>query len=297
MKQLTTIILFLISHLLFSQQINNTIKNGKGNLMLLGKTNKKAFDKGDFSWFKKNYNEYLTNDKVITRLQDSLASYSIKVFYGSWCGDSKLELPRFYKIIDQAKFNKKQLEVIAVDRKSEAYKQAPNREEKGLNIHRVPTFIFYKNGIEVNRIVEHPKETIERDILLIVNNKRYRPNYRAVSYIDKLFTTKPKDSIQLIKNKLASFLPQIAKGAKELNTYGFVNLRAKDFEKAKFAFELNAKMYPNHYVPYSSLGEYYFEQKQYHKALENYYKSLSFYPKNENVKEMITKTEEFIKKQ
>ena len=69
--------------------------------------------------------------------------------------------------IEAANFPQDQLEVIAVDNDRDSYKQSPTAEEKGLNIHRVPTFIFYKDGNEVNRIVESPVETFERDILAI----------------------------------------------------------------------------------------------------------------------------------
>tara|TARA_B110000305_G_scaffold166436_1_gene184047 strand:- start:71 stop:229 length:159 start_codon:yes stop_codon:yes gene_type:complete len=31
----------------------------------------------------------------------------------------------------------------------EHYKQGPNGEEKGMQIHRVPTFIFKRNGKEI----------------------------------------------------------------------------------------------------------------------------------------------------
>ena len=37
-----------------------------------------------------------------------------------------------------------QLEFIALYVDDDRYKQGPNGEEKGKNIHRVPTFIFYE---------------------------------------------------------------------------------------------------------------------------------------------------------
>jgi hypothetical protein len=38
------------------------------------------------------------------------------------------------------------------------------------NIVYVPTFIFYKDGVEVGRIVEAPKHSLEIDIINILNN-------------------------------------------------------------------------------------------------------------------------------
>jgi hypothetical protein len=39
---------------------------------------------------------------------------------------------------------------------------------KALKIERIPTFIFYRNGREIGRIVENPKTEMLEDILAIV---------------------------------------------------------------------------------------------------------------------------------
>lgn len=288
MRNSIIMLLFLFLSIISSAQVNSIIKDEKGNSILLGKVSRDILNHKDFDWFLENYNSYLINDRIVERLKDKLKGYKFKVFFGSWCGDSKRNLPVFYKVIEEAGFSEENIETIAVDRKKEAYKQAPDREEKGLNIHRVPTFILYKNGKEVNRIVEYPKETFERDLLRIMSGKKYRSKYKAVSTVSKILN-KPKDSILLLKNELISFLPEIAEGVKELNTYGFVKLRAQEYEEAEFIFELNTKMYPNHYVPYNSLGVFYYERKQFNKALLNLYKSLSLQPNNENIKKIIEK--------
>ena len=55
--------------------------------------------------------------------------------------------------------------------------KSPGGEEWGLNIQRVPTLIFLKNGREINRIVETPVTSWEADFLTIVSNQTYIPNY------------------------------------------------------------------------------------------------------------------------
>ncbi len=291
MKRLLFIHLFFIINTIVQSQINQVVTDEKGNKMLLGETNRDAFNDSDFKWFGENNQKYLTNDKVINELKNKLNEYKIKVFFGSWCGDSKRNLPVFYKVIEEAGLSKKNLQVYALDRKKEAYKQSPNKDEKGLNIHRVPTFIIYKDGKEVNRIVEHPKETFERDLLKIVKGERYYSNYRGVQVLDNLLKNS-KDSLQFMEEQLIRFLPEITKGTKELNTYGFVKLRNKEFDKAEFVFKLNAKIYPNNYVTYSSLGTLYYEQKKYREALQQLYKALSLRPEEKRIKEMITKINE-----
>ena len=56
------------------------------------------------------------------------------------------------------------LEFIGVDR----LKKTHDYSIKELKIKRVPTFIFYKEGKEIGRIIESPNETLEKDFLKIV---------------------------------------------------------------------------------------------------------------------------------
>ena len=286
---LFSIILFC-SQITFSQTMNRVVPYGDNKQKLIGPINKEGLNASPFNeWFVPNYDNYVLNKKVVSKLKDSLSQYTIKVFLGTWCGDSKKEVPRFYSILEAAKFPESQLEVIALDRTPEAYKQAPNHEEKGLNIHRVPTFIFYKNGQEVNRIVEHPVETLERDMLNIVTENKYRPNYIVANYVYALLMSKSIDSLKLEEQTLVPRLSEFVKGSRELNTLGYVNLRAKNYDKALYIFDLNTKIFPYKDNVYDSLGEAYFEMENYTDALKNYYKVLSLKPDDENAIEMIEK--------
>ncbi|MFT5736169.1 MAG: hypothetical protein ACI9SG_000509 [Maribacter sp.] len=47
------------------------------------------------------------------------------------------------------------MKIVALGRKKGKYKQSPTGEEWGLQILRIPAFILYKNGREVNRIPKH----------------------------------------------------------------------------------------------------------------------------------------------
>ena len=82
---------------------------------------------------------------------------------------------KFLIFIDQSEFNYKNLELITVDRTKKA-----NGLEEGFNVLRVPTFIFYKDGKEIGRFVEHPIDgsSIEEDILKIVSGKPYTHPYQ-----------------------------------------------------------------------------------------------------------------------
>ena len=141
---------------------------------LIGIVNKENFFQESYNlWFTPNYNDYKTDKEVVEKLKPLLNNITIKAFMGTWCGDSQEQTPVFYKILDEADFNYANLEFIAVDRS----KSTPDNLQEGFNIERVPTFIFYKEGKEIGRFVEYPRETVEVDLLKIVSGKPYKHSY------------------------------------------------------------------------------------------------------------------------
>ena len=148
------------------------IVDASGNLV--GITAKSDFLKAPFNnWFDYNYEEYELNSETIETLKPLLQNITIKAFMGTWCGDSQEQTPVFYKILDATDFNYKNLEMVAVDRS----KKTPDNLQEGLNIIRVPTFIFYKKGEEIGRFVEYPRESVETDMLKIVSGTAYKHSY------------------------------------------------------------------------------------------------------------------------
>ena len=88
---------------------------------------------------------------------------------GTWCPDSRREVPRFMRILDVWKFHLTKVTFIGVDNA----KLSPVGEYEKLKIQRVPTFIIYKNNIEAGRIIENPVTSLEQDmvnILTVMNN-------------------------------------------------------------------------------------------------------------------------------
>lgn len=83
---------------------------------------------------------------------------------GSWCGDSQEQVPRFLKIMDAIGFSENNITIYCVDRN----KKTDKGETDNLKITLVPTFIFYKDGKEIGRIVETPKTTLEKEMLEII---------------------------------------------------------------------------------------------------------------------------------
>lgn len=116
------------------------------------------------SWFVSNYEEHLPEASSVKELKQLIKGVKIKAFMGTWCGDSKREIPKFYKLLDAINFNYKNLQLVAVNRS----KKTPDKLEKGYHIKRVPTFIFYKKGEEIGRFVEYAVENMEKDFIKIL---------------------------------------------------------------------------------------------------------------------------------
>lgn len=115
-------------------------------------------------WEKLKAEEYTPDASFVKAIQGKTGEVKVLLFLGTWCGDSKREVPRFFKLMDQAGITESQVEMIALDRSK---KDAEGLTEKW-GIKYVPTFIFIKDGIELGRIVETPKDSLEANIAFIL---------------------------------------------------------------------------------------------------------------------------------
>jgi len=172
MKNLILIAFIGILSACNAQQKITATKNQNGDLV--GIANKESFaDDAYKQWFNANYDNYNADKVTISQLKRALKGHTIKGFMGTWCGDSKRETPRFYRVLDDANFDLKNVEMITVNRS----KRTPDNLQEGLNIFKVPTFILYKDGKEVGRFVERVRESLEKDMLKIITNKGYKHFY------------------------------------------------------------------------------------------------------------------------
>jgi len=163
---ITLTLLLALTPLAYSQQQNKVIKDARLNRdVLVGSCNIEGLKGPLFgSYFNQQYNNYKSDKKLIDLIKQKLQRTQITLVFGSWCGDSKMQVGRFYKILDEAGFNYSQLKTIAVDRAL----QAGGINIKNLDIQRIPTFIVYYKGEELGRIVESPKTSLEKDLWEII---------------------------------------------------------------------------------------------------------------------------------
>lgn len=130
-------------------------------------------------WFDSIYSAYDPSSITISKIsKQQLKDIRIEVFFGTWCGDSRREVPKFLKIMDQLGVPASKISLIATGSDS-LYKQSPQHEEAGKGIFRVPVFIIYRNGAEINRINEFPVSSLENDLAAILADQSYSPNYRS----------------------------------------------------------------------------------------------------------------------
>ncbi|MFA5971770.1 MAG: thioredoxin family protein [Lentimicrobiaceae bacterium] len=169
MKKLAFFLLILFPAMAFTQKLNQkTTDPKKNNEMLIGYCNRDGFatiNSNFDSAYKAEYPISRADAETMKLLSGKLNGIKVTLVMGTWCGDSKEWVPRFYKIMDELNFDYKNLTLICVDRS----KKAPGTNVDALKIELVPTFIFYRNAEELGRIVEVPSDLLEKDILKIVS--------------------------------------------------------------------------------------------------------------------------------
>ena len=209
-------------------------------------------------WFAAGYDVYKPNAESLTELKkENFKDYSIKIFFGTWCGDSKREIPRFMKLMNELTFPAANIKLISVGDSDSLYKQSPQHEEKGLGIFKVPTIIIYKKGTEVNRIVEFPVYSLEKDFLNIVKAQPYTSNYKSFPFIAKWLDDGTLIDENISSRSLAGQLKPSVINENELNSVAYLLLEQNKKKEALKIFQANYNLYPEAANIISSLGEGY----------------------------------------
>ncbi len=149
-------------------QFKTVIDEKHATPILIGCCTRDAFMDTSYSWFNKEYDEYVPDTAFVQQLTPLLKDLSIKIVMGTWCSDSHEQVPRFFKLTDELNFNEKNIQIICVDRN----KKGLADEVSGLSIEKVPTFIFYKSNTEIGRIIETPEKSLESHLLSILKNSK-----------------------------------------------------------------------------------------------------------------------------
>jgi thiol-disulfide isomerase/thioredoxin len=151
---------------IFGQEINKKIMDERlDREVLIGYCDKDGLQDGEFGeTYFEEYEEYNPQMKYIKKISEAPVDYKIVLVLASWCHDSKEQVPRFFRIMDDAGIPDKIVTIICVD----GNKKGGDLPIDEYGIERVPTFIFYRDGNEFGRIIETPDKSLERDMWKII---------------------------------------------------------------------------------------------------------------------------------
>jgi thiol-disulfide isomerase/thioredoxin len=123
-------------------------------------------------WFMENY-QYQFDQPKMAPLKAALEGKTITIFMGTWCEDSRTQVPALLSILEAITYDFSKITLITMSED----KDTPEGYEDGKNIEYVPTIIVYNNKVEMGRIVEYPIESLESDLLKIATGQEYTPAY------------------------------------------------------------------------------------------------------------------------
>ncbi len=173
-----TIIGFLLLALLMSCQKKQAepqekaqptyqVQEYKGMKILVGEvTPQNIWD--EIPDWKAEYMIYQPDSEVVQRLHAIQQDVDIVCVMGIWCPDSRAGVPSFLKALHEAHNPHLKITIYAVDRKL----QDPSKSAEKYGVKRVPTFIVFRDGKEIGRMVEIPETTFEADLLEILQTTR-----------------------------------------------------------------------------------------------------------------------------
>lgn len=150
-KTIIYLIVFLTFHC-FSDVIN---KYPVGDIT-------KKFLLEQYDEFAQKYNKFSFERPTYIETED----ITVKVLFGTWCHDSKREVPKMLKIFEAYGLEDKSISLVAVNPE----KNEPITTINEFNLEFTPTFIFFRNGEEIGRIVEKPNQSLLDDFKLIISS-------------------------------------------------------------------------------------------------------------------------------
>tara|TARA_B100000900_G_scaffold52949_1_gene39206 strand:+ start:72 stop:542 length:471 start_codon:yes stop_codon:yes gene_type:complete len=155
MKLLQIIFFIFLISCSANEKIETKIKQHRGSIEI-----EELFY--EYPIFKKGYDNYVPLQLSTLKYDD----INVVVFFGTWCHDSKRELPKALKIFNEIGINDENIELVAVG----IDKKEPEGRAAKLNLMYTPTIIFFRESKEIGRIIEKPVRSLEKDIESIISS-------------------------------------------------------------------------------------------------------------------------------
>ncbi|WP_185957210.1 TlpA family protein disulfide reductase [Gracilimonas mengyeensis] len=135
----------------------------QSSAQLIGEVTKEQILKSD-RIYEIYFNRYQPENEAVEYLQALQDSISIYVFWGSWCPESKKQVPRLIKTLDRAGNENINAHYIGTD----AQKKFPKEFLKKFDIKYIPTVMVLKSQLEVGRIDQKPNIPIEKALIQVL---------------------------------------------------------------------------------------------------------------------------------
>jgi thiol-disulfide isomerase/thioredoxin len=153
MKKLLFILAIGFAINVSAQDTQVTTESGGTKIIKGFFTKKDIATDSSFTWFAANQQGYTPEQNALQALKANRDSINIIAFGGTWCGDTRNILPKFFVLADAAGLPQDRITLIGVDRS----KKTIQHLSEAFNIVNVPTIIVMKNGKELGRVVEYGK--------------------------------------------------------------------------------------------------------------------------------------------
>ena len=168
-KILFFVITLFTTGIVFAQQ-PEVSRDASGNKVIKGFiTKQELVTDSSFAWFIQNQKDYTPDQNALQALKANRDSINIIAFGGTWCGDTKFILPKFFVLADAAGLPQDKVTLLGVDHN----KKTIQHLSEAFNITNVPTIIVMKNGKELGRVVEYGNSGMfDKDLGEIIAGKK-----------------------------------------------------------------------------------------------------------------------------
>ena len=118
------------------------------------------------------FDAYEPTAKAVDRLRTEDRELEFKVFFGTWCGDSRRSVPRLLSALGAADNPKLEVELVAIGRGF----TEPMDDIRRFRVTNVPTVLVLQGSHEVGRFVERPhSDNIETDLAALLAGRPIPP--------------------------------------------------------------------------------------------------------------------------
>ncbi len=160
--------LVLLAFTTYAQQASKIETDSAGNKNLVGKLDmQQLVNDSSFTWFYSGINKYQPDSEWVHYIKYYRDSFRVIVFAGTWDRNSRQLLPSFYRTMINAGYPLNKIMLYGVDHDLHTL----NGEAKQYNIKKLPTIIVLYQNEELGRIEEVPVQSIEANLVAILQTR------------------------------------------------------------------------------------------------------------------------------